>query len=68
MAMETDDFTERPILNAYKLSLRRQIEENNRRVQEYYKRLQDQQKQREVQKQDEFRFICDWQSANGTSK
>lgn len=68
MPMETGDFTGRTVLNAYKLSLKRQIEENNRRVQEYYKRLQDQQKEREALKQDEFRFVCDWQSANGASK
>lgn len=66
--METNDFSGSPVLNAYKLSLKRQIEENNRRMQEYYKRLQDQQKEREAQRQDEFRFVCDWQSTNGTSK
>lgn len=66
--METSDFTGRTVSNAYKLSLKRQIEENNRRVQEYYKRLQEQQKEREAQKQDEFRFVCDWQSTNGFSK
>ena len=63
--METHDLYKGNNVNAYKLSLSKQSEENKKRLPEYYQKLLNQQKETEQQKQEIYSFVCDWQLNNG---
>ena len=59
--METSYLDRGINVSAYKISLAKQLEENEKRLLEHYKKLQDQKMKTESQKQEITSFVCDWQ-------
>jgi len=59
--MEPHDLNKGINVSAYKLSLAKQLEENDRRLKEHYLKVQSQHKEIEIQKQEVTSFVCDWQ-------
>ncbi len=60
--MEPDEMTKSINVSAYKLSLKKQLEENAKQLMEHYQKLQEaQQKRTENHKLETNSFVCDWQ-------
>lgn len=59
--METKYLNRKVNVSAYQISLAKQLEENERRLQEHKKLIQDLHKKSDSQKRENYSFICDWQ-------
>lgn len=59
--VEDDDLFGDIDLHAFKDSIVRQMEENEKQIREHYQKLQNQEKEIESQNKKLFNFVCDWQ-------